>query len=328
MPTTARSERSSNRAIYVEPARPIRTLAEDARAGLLEPPRWIKPKYFYDEVGSQLFDRICETAEYYPTRSELALLNRHSAEIVERTQPEHILELGSGSSRKTRRMLAEWSRHGGEYWPFDVSEEMLIHTAGRLHQDFPTIQVHPLVGDYSGGLTNLPAMSGRTLILFLGGTIGNFTHAEAVGFLDEIRCGLSDGDFVLIGMDRVKTPAIIEAAYNDAAGLTAAFNLNVLSVLNRELGADFRLENFAHRAIYNEPAARIEMYLDARVAHRVDLGELGQTIELAAGESILTEISRKFDDTSARALFAEAGLHVDEVFVLDDGAFSLVLGHR
>lgn len=316
--------------VRLQPARRIPSLADDARDGLLSTPRTLPPKYFYDERGSVLFDRICQTPEYYPTRSEAVLLDQHAAEIIRRCRPGSILELGSGTSAKTRLLLQTWAEQsgGGRYWPFDVSEEMLLDAAASINHDFPQIAVTPLVGDYTGGLQGLPAMAEPNLTIFLGGTIGNFTHHEAVSFLSELADRMALEDHVLIGMDRHKDTGIIEAAYNDAEGLTALFNLNVLNVLNRELGADFDVEKFRHQAVYNVDGMRIEMYLIARQSMKVSLPALSTQFEMEEGERILTEISRKFDDKSAKALLVESGLELVQPFLSDNGYFSLVLARR
>lgn len=316
--------------IRIHPDRPIPSLADDVRKGLLQLPRSLPPKYFYDETGSILFDQICQTEEYYPTRTEAALLDAHAEQIIDMCRPASILELGSGTSSKTRLLLATWASQlgGGRYWPFDVSEEMLLAAARGIHHDFPRIDVTPLVGDYTGGLGGLPALEQPTLTVFLGGTIGNFTHTEAVHFLRELTRRMGPQDHVLIGMDRDKDPAVIAAAYNDSQGLTAAFNLNVLSVLNRELDADFDPSAFEHQAIYDRSRMRIEMYLVARRAMTVNLPGIDHGFQLTAGERILTEISRKFDDASTDSLLDEAGLQRVAQFQPDNGYFALVLARR
>ncbi|HKK13525.1 MAG TPA: L-histidine N(alpha)-methyltransferase, partial [Gammaproteobacteria bacterium] len=260
----------------VPPARPLPDLAQDAREGLLRRPRSLPPKYFYDDRGSRLFDAICDTPEYYPTRTENALLARHAGEILAAVDPDHIVEFGSGTSRKTLHLLEACAADGARsgYWPLDVCESMLRETGEILVDRYQWLQVDALVGDYLGGLDHLPLPDGRRLFVFLGGTIGNFEPWQAEAFLAELRARMNPGDALLLGADRVKDPAVLHAAYNDAAGITARFNLNVLRVLNRELAADFDESAFRHEARYNPALQRIEMYLVARRPQRVMLEAL------------------------------------------------------
>ncbi|MES1943324.1 hypothetical protein PC39_04357 [Salinisphaera sp. PC39] len=312
----------------VAPERPLPTLADDVRRGLLAPPRWLPPKYFYDDAGSRLFDALCDTPEYYPTRTEDALLRAHAGDIVGRVAPAHLLELGSGTARKTRHLLDACEGRGVRpvYWPLDVCAEMLDDSGRELVSEYPWLRVNALVGDYNGGLGRLPLPAeGRRLVAFLGGTIGNFAPDEAVAALCEIGTLLRPGDRLLLGADRVKDPAVLEAAYDDAQGLTAAFNRNVLNVLNRELDADFPVADYRHRARFDRDLARIEMRLCATRDHTVRLGRLDAEIAIAAGEEILTEISRKFTPESLAAMLAEAGLTIDEHYEAPGGAYSLVL---
>lgn len=311
----------------VPPARPIAGLQEDARRGLLRRPRSLPPKYFYDERGSRLFDAICDTPEYYPTRTEDALLARHAAAIVAQARPEHILELGSGTSRKTRHLLAacEGGRAAPVYWPFDVCEEMLLAAGAELAGHYEWLTVKPLLGDYCAGLRHLPCPPGRRLFVFLGGTIGNFGRDEAVSLLQELRAIMAPGDWLLLGADRVKDPAILHAAYNDAQGITAEFNRNLLHVLNRELEANFEVEAFRHEAVYNSLHARIEMYLVSARPQTVRLRALGECIGLAQGERILTEISCKFTPGAIESLLSSARLRLDTHYQPPDESFSLVL---
>lgn len=316
----------------VPPARPVPDLAEDARRGLLRPPRRLSPKYFYDDAGSRLFDAICDTPEYYPTRIEAALLRQHAGAIVRATAADHLIELGSGSARKTRYLLDACGAAdmNPTYWPFDVCEEMLIASGRELVQDYPWLRVNALAGDYNGGLDHLtlPPATGKRLVLFLGGTIGNFNDDEARRLLRDIAGILGDDSYLLVGADRVKDPAILEAAYNDAQGLTAAFNRNVLHVLNRELDANFPAEDYRHRALFDREHERIEMRLQAPYAHSVELRHLDAEIDLAEGEEILTEISRKFTPESLQTMLTEAGLQIAEHYEAPNAAYSLVLAHH
>lgn len=327
--TTESSSTARLSCTSVPPARRVPSMIDDVRAGLLSPPRWLPPKYFYDETGSLLFEAICDTPEYYPSRTEAALLAEHAGEIMALAAPRHLLELGSGSSRKTRLLLDAWPAPAGTYWPFDVCAEMVASSGRALIDDYPDLVVRGLEGDYHGGLSCLPLPAeGRRLVAFLGGTIGNFHPGEAEAMLGEIADLLRDGDHVLIGFDRVKDPAVLEAAYDDAAGMTARFNRNVLSVLNRSLDADFPVDAYRHRSVYDPELQRVEMRLRADHAHRVTFGQLDTAIDMAAGEEILTEISRKFTPSSFGDLLAAAGLAETAHFEAEGGMYSLVLAVR
>jgi len=306
---------------------PVADILEDASEGLIDSPRSMPPKYFYDERGSQLFDAICETREYYPTRTEEALLRASAHDIIEQLRPDHIVEFGSGTARKTRHLFDACDRVGetAAYWPFDVCEEMLHDSGQQLVEEYDWLQVNALVGDYLGGLAGLPPREGPCLYLFLGGTIGNFTEAEAAAFLDEVRAIMRPGDGLLLGADRVKDTDVLHAAYNDDSGVTAQFNLNLLQVLNRELDADFCNENFEHHALFNTEANQIEMYLVSRRRQSVRIEALKRTLKLEAGERILTEISRKFTPAHLEALLSGAGFTIQRHFEPDNGWFSLVL---
>lgn len=311
----------------VAPTRRQPTLAEDVLAGFARQPKSLPPKYFYDERGSALFDRICDTPEYYQTRTEDALLRDCSGMVLRRSRPDHIIELGSGTSRKTRRLLdacpeVDIRLH---YWPFDVCRQVVEQAGAELMEAYPWLGVTGLVGDYHAGLDALPAPEGRRLYVFLGGTLGNFAAEESVAFLRELRGCMGAGDALLLGVDRVKDPAVLEAAYDDAAGITAAFNLNLLNVLNRELDGDIPVHAFRHRSVYNPTAEQIEMYLEADGALEVNFGALARTYPFDAGERMLTEISRKFTPGSIESELAAAGYDMDATFEPDDGGFSLVL---
>ena len=312
---------------FVKPARRVPTLIEDARAGLLSPPRQLPPKYFYDDVGSALFDQISDTPEYYLTRTEAALLQARATAIIDLSLPDHIIELGSGSSRKTRHLLdaCETKRQYCTYWPFDVCEPMLCQTGETLLEEYPWLNVNALVGDYLAGLTHLPNPSGRRLFVFLGSTIGNFEPNQAAAFLGELRQCMRTSDHLLLGADRHKNQAILNAAYNDAAGVTAKFNLNLLQVLNRELAANFDLEKFAHSARYNSERRQIEMHRVAADHHCVTLRALGEQLSLEAGGRILTEISRKFTFQQLEKLLCDTGFSVHAHYEPTNQYFSLLL---
>ncbi len=322
MEGTQYQQRLSSR--KVTPTRALSDIAADAAAGLLSRPRFMPPKYFYDARGSRLFDAICDTPEYYPTRTEDALLEQHARVILEQTRPAHIIEFGSGTSRKTRRLLGACDS-GLSYWPFDVCEAMLHETGHRLVQEYDWLDVNVLVGDYLAGLDDLPQLDGACLYLFLGGTIGNFNPRQARDFLVELRSLMKPGDSLLLGADRLKDSAVLHAAYNDADGITAEFNLNLLRVLNRELDADFEPRHFRHRALFDGDRQRIEMYLESRRRQSVRIGALDACLELDAGERILTEISRKFSRRGLESLLRETGFAVRAHYQPDNGWYSLLL---
>jgi len=314
----------------VPPVREIPSLADDVRTGLFSQPRSLAPKYFYDHKGSHLFDQICETPEYYPTRTEASLLQEYAAAIIEHVQPNHMLEFGSGTSRKTRHLLeaARQSDHSMTYWPFDICSSLLHVVAGRLRSEFPGLEINAKCGDFTAGIEHLEQPGGRCLYLFLGGTIGNFDPIDAEEFINEIAAHMRPGDALLLGADRVKDTGVLHAAYNDEQGLTAEFNLNLLNVLNRELDADFTPEDFRHEAVFNEQDSQIEMYLVAEKQQSIYLGQLDRVLELEQEEAILTEISRKFSRQSIRHLIETSGLVETAHYEPDNGWYSLVLAGK
>lgn len=315
---------------YLQPCRSVPDLPDDVRAGLLSKPRSLPPKYFYDARGSALFERITTTPEYYPTRTEDELLAQHAIAIIEQTRPVEILELGSGSSRKTRRLFDACNNldFRCDYAPLDVCEAALIEAATELKQSYPWLRVNPVVGDYHAGLGQLPDCSGRRLFLFLGSTIGNFEPETAAAFMREVHDAMQPGDYLLLGADRVKQSEILNAAYNDSAGITADFNLNILNVLNRELDADFALHQFRHQAHYDSNKQRVEMRLVASTRQSIKLAKLDTTIAMEAGESILTELSHKFTAEGLEQLITQAGLAPKQHIEADDQLFSLLLAEK
>lgn len=314
----------------VPAARSVPGLAEDVRAGFARRPRELPPKYFYDDRGSALFDRICDTPEYYPTRSEAELLAAHADDIVAAVRPDHIIELGAGTARKTATLLAACERAGiaPVYWPYDVCAEVLEAAGATLLDRFPWLCIEALVGDYTAGLEHLPRPDGRRLYAFLGGTIGNFEPAAARGLLGEIAGHMDDGDRLLLGADRVKDRAVMESAYNDSAGVTAEFNRNVLHVINRELDGDFDVDDFYHEAVFDSEHDRIEMYLVPRHSQSVTLAALGERFHFAAGEPVRTEISRKFTAAGLADELRAAGLVLERATVAPGDYFSVNLAAR
>jgi L-histidine N-alpha-methyltransferase len=302
-------------------------LARDVRCGLGGRPKRLPPKYFYDDRGSQLFDAICDLPEYYLTRTEHALLRRVAGDLIGAVAPSHLVELGSGASRKTRVLLDALQRDQPRpvYVPIDVSGGMLRQSAVALRAAYPRLRVHGVVADFEDGLPPLP-VGRRRLVAYLGSSIGNFEPPSDQRLLRAIAARLQPGDALLLGADLVKATATLEAAYDDAAGVTAEFNRNILRVLNRELGADFRPAWFDHVAFFNPHAARVEMHLRARAAHAVSIPALDLVVEFAAGETIHTESSRKFTRASIEALLAASGFRLERWDESPDAAFALALG--
>lgn len=299
-------------------------LSRDVLHGLGRHPKSLPPKHFYDARGSELFERICNTPEYYPTRTEQALLELHAESIVHQAHPSCIVELGSGSEHKISILLeaVEKTRGHCSYVPFDVSQSALEQSGQALIDKYPWLSVHAIVGDYERDLESLPRL-GPTLYVFLGGTIGNFEPDQAARFLSGIARQMRAGDYLLLGTDLVKHPSILNRAYNDSQGVTAAFNKNVLRVINRCLDANFDLDAFEHVAYFNAEQQQIEMYLESRRRQAVRIGALDMVVEFAAGERILTEISRKFTQAGVRSMLAHGGLRLHSWFQPDSGYFGL-----
>jgi len=306
---------------------PQSPLLDEVREGLSRPQKELSPTLFYDRRGSELFEEITRLPEYYLTRTERAMLASRMPPVIVRLGPRTLVELGAGSAAKTR-LLLDAMRANGEaatYVPVDVSAEFLRETASALGAELPGLRVVPVVADISVGLGLPRAMPRPVLFAFLGSTIGNFEEDTAIALLRRVREAMCPGDHFLLGVDLRKDVHVIEAAYNDAAGVTAEFNRNVLRVLNRELGADFDERDFAHRAIYNREAHRIEMHLVARRALDAHIPRIG-TVPFRAGESIRTEISCKYDRASVRRLFHDAGLSLDEWIANEEPAYALAIG--
>ncbi|MFG2309288.1 L-histidine N(alpha)-methyltransferase [Streptomyces sp. NPDC048566] len=309
-----------------------RTLPEDAteaalRAdvlhGLGSTPKTLPPKWFYDAHGSDLFERITELPEYYPTRAEREILLARAGEIAAASGARTLVELGSGSSEKTRHLLDAFpDLH--TYVPVDVSGSALTQAGRALGAERPGLDVHALIADFTATLT-LPDTPGPRLVAFLGGTVGNLLPAERAAFLASVRALLAPGDTLLLGTDLVKDPSVLVRAYDDAAGVTAAFNKNVLSVVDRELGADFDLDAFEHVALWDAGHEWIEMRLRSRVAQTVKIPALGLVVEFAEGEELRTEISAKFREEGVRAELAEAGFELTHWWTDEEERFALSL---
>jgi len=306
-----------------------RGLAEDVLDGLTRPFKELPPKHFYDAHGCELFDRITELPEYYPTRAERSILEAQAAAIVDATSAAELVELGSGSAAKTRVLLDAMARAATlrRYVPFDVAESVVRATADALVEEYPGLRVHGVIGDFERHLDRIPppAPGEPRVVALLGGTIGNFPPGSRRRLLREIAALLGPDGRLLLGTDLVKDPLVLEAAYDDAAGVTADFNRNVLRVLNRELDADFPLEQFEHVAFFDRRNEWIEMRLRARQACSVRIAALGLDVELREDEEIRTEISAKFTRERVRADFAAAGLRLADWYTDAQERFALSL---
>ncbi len=298
-------------------------LCADVRDGLTRTPKTLPPKWFYDARGSTLFEEITALDEYYPTRAEREILRARSARIAAVTGARTLVELGSGSSDKTRHLLDELTGLH-TYIPVDVSESALTQAGESLLARHPELRVHALVADFTEGLV-LPDSPGPRLVAFLGGTIGNLLPQERSAFLSRVRALLAPGDALLLGTDLVKDESVLVRAYDDAAGVTAAFNKNVLSVVNRELAADFRPDAFAHIALWNAQREWIEMRLRSRTEQTVKIRMLDLAVDFAAGEDLRTEVSAKFRPDGLRAELAAAGLTCTHWWTDTAGQFALSL---
>lgn len=307
-------------------------LYQDVRQGLFNRPRSLPPKYFYDEVGSKLFDEICNTQDYYPTRTESALLQKHANKIIALAKPQTCIELGAGTSAKTEILLSQISTSldagGFKYVSIDVCKEVLIESAQRLLNNYTNLSVQSIVGEYIPAIQVLSGIKSPALFAFIGSSIGNFTEQQSIQLLTHVAEKMSAKDFFLIGIDRVKDKKILEQAYDDSEEVTAKFNLNVLTVLNNNLGADFNLNNFSHHAIYNESEQQIEMYLVSDCDQTVHFTNLGESIHFKINEKILTEISRKYTKASIQQLLEESGLVEEMHLEPTNEYFSLVLAKR
>ncbi|ANM31331.1 hypothetical protein ABI59_19750 [Acidobacteria bacterium Mor1] len=304
-------------------------MRSEVRAGLLSTPKRLPSKYFYDTRGSDLFEEITDLPEYYQTRTEQALLERCAGEICRIVRPLELIELGAGSSKKTRMLLdaATAENRLERYIPLEVSEGMARQSGADIAGDYPGIDIHAVVGDFDHHLTDLPSGT-RRLVVFLGSTIGNMVREDAIEFLREVSQLLDSESALLLGTDLVKDKQVLEAAYNDARGVTAAFNLNILSVINNELAGNFNPEGFEHVAFFNEDEERIEMHLKARTMQRARLEDLEMNVAVQAGEMIHTEVSCKYRKESVQAMLGEAGLELEHWYTDPKNYFALSLARR
>jgi L-histidine N-alpha-methyltransferase len=315
--------------IHLDDADQAAQLRADARSGLTATPKWLPPKWFYDARGSELFEDITRLPEYYPTRAEREILADRAGEIAALTGAHTLVELGSGSSEKTRLLLDALRSQGtlNTFVPLDVSATALADAVAVLGGEYPGLHIQGVVGDFNRHLKHLPATTGDAarLVLFLGGTVGNLPPPDRSRFFAELRSTLEPGEWLLLGADLVKDPAVLVPAYDDAAGVTAEFNRNVLHVLNRELGADFDVEAFAHVARWDPEQEWIEMRLRATRAMTVRVAALDLTIGFAAGEDLRTEVSAKFRREGLADELAATGFAIRRWWTDAAGRFSLSL---
>lgn len=307
----------------------VQSFAEDVNQGLSASPKYLSCIYFYDYEGSLLFEKICQLPEYYLTRTETGILKRHAEDIISHIQEDTVLvELGSGSSIKTCYIIEEFlvQHERVTYSPIDISRKMLKESSRSLLEKYDDLHVVSVAAEYEEGLKQLDLRLEQTkLILWLGSSIGNFQIDDAIGFLQSIRPTLTKEDYFLVGFDLDKDPTVIEAAYNDSQGVTAAFNLNLLSRINKELGGQFQKEQFLHEAIYNRDENRIEMYLKSSTEQDVFISDLNQKFHFNRGERIHTENSYKFTLDQIENLAVQVGLDIVNQWFDDDRFFNLTL---
>jgi L-histidine N-alpha-methyltransferase len=301
-------------------------LRRDVSQGLRQTPKSLPPKWFYDSVGSDLFDQITRLPEYYPTRAEAEILRARSAEIATASEADTLVELGSGTSEKTRMLLDALRERGSlrRFVPFDVDASILETAATAIQQEYAGVEITAVCGDFEEHLAEIPS-AGRRLFVFLGSTIGNLTPGPRERFLSDLSAQMRPGDSLLLGTDLIKDIDRLVRAYDDSAGVTAAFNRNVLAVINRELDADFDVDAYHHVARWNAGDERIEMWLRAERGQRVRIGALDLTVDFEAGEEMLNEVSSKFRPDGIGAELAAAGLRRTRWWTDDAGDFGLSL---
>jgi L-histidine Nalpha-methyltransferase len=296
---------------------PLPSTAADVIDGLTATPKWLPPRLFYDARGSELFEEITRLPEYYLTRTERTIFQAHAEEMVAQAGPNlSVFELGAGTATKTQLILRALAGRQARvtYIPVDVSHSALKQCADDLEQRFPQIRVEPIVADYTNGVARLKSVRGRKLVLYIGSSIGNFELNDAAAILGRIREGLRPGDALLLGVDLAKSPDVLLPAYNDAQGVTAEFNKNVLHRLNHELAADFDLERFRHVALWNPAESRVEMHLQSTCAQQVTFTIIGMTVSFDEGETIHTENSYKFTPEMTDQILHRAGFSLERTW--------------
>ena len=307
----------------------LASMPDEVTQGLSGSPKRLPSKYFYDERGSRLFERITRLPEYYPTRTEQALLQKVAPRVARLTRPRELLELGSGTADKTR-LLIEAALEAGEllrFLPFEVSRQVAEESARTIARSYPGLRVHAVVGDFERHLDRVPQGS-RRLVAFLGSTIGNFTEDQAIPFLANVARLVDDAGWFLLGTDLVKDTSVLEMAYNDSAGVTAAFNRNIIDVINEHLQGDLDAESFEHVAFFNREEARIEMHLESRLEQTARLEALDLDLHFEAGERILTEVSCKYTRSSVERMLRAAGFELEHWFTDENAFFALSLSRR
>ena len=312
------------------PSKPVNTLAEDVMDGLSHAVFSLPPKYFYDDRGSKLFEQICNSDDYYLTREEIKLLREKADDLIAEVQPDHIVEFGCGKLAKSRFLLNACERQGIRctFWPIDICYEAIKDLSDELLHAYPWLHINAHVGDYQAGFTSLNLPEGSHLALFMGSSIGNFSSEQATDFLKEIGDLLGEEGVLLLGADRIKDPDVLTAAYDDSDGVTARFNLNLLNRLNQELEADFVCDNFKHHVIFDESYGQIEMRLVSEKDQVIYFAKLGCSMKLRKGESMLTEISRKFDNEKLEKLMQNSGFEIAHHILANNDCFSLLLARK
>lgn len=327
--TSSAPDKSATIDVHLEPGWWRTALHDDVRSGLTAERKAIPAKWFYDELGSQLFDEITKLDEYYPFRAEREILREYSAEIVAASGADTLVELGSGTSEKSRVLLDAMVEAGTlqRYVPFDVSEEMLRSAASDISNDYGGVEIAGVVGDFDRHIPLLP-IEGTGMVALLGSTIGNFPPESRTRFVADVASALDTGGTFLLGTDLVKEPERLWAAYNDAAGVTAQFNINLLTMLNRELNADFNLDQFEHAADWDAENEWIDIRLRSTVAQSVTVADLDLVVDFAEGEELHTEISAKFRLEGVAAELADAGLEVVQQWTDSNNDFGMTLARK
>jgi L-histidine Nalpha-methyltransferase len=311
-------------------AKRIRQFRRDTLLGLSSEPPFLYPKWCYDETGGRIFEAITGLPEYYLTRREFSIITKYSTHLAAVTQAELVMELGSGSSKKTRTILTALNDGGflSEFVPLDVDEAMLNQAGREILRNYPGVNVHAIVGDYEYNISPIPQSSGRRLILFLGSTIGNLRPTDRRHFLETLRQAMSEQDMLLLGIDLVKSAERLVAAYNDSIGLNTAFARNALSVINHSLGGDFSLDVFRHYAEWNALREQMEMYLEVTADQRIHIRDIDLTLDMSRGDRIQTEISAKFRMQTIESELIQSGFRISESWTDNQEDFALVLAQR
>ena len=314
----------------LKPTKAVNTLEEDMMESLSNKAFSLPPKYLYNNKGSELFEKICHSKDYYLTREENRLLQAQADDVIAKVQPEHIVEFGCGKLAKSRFLLDACEKQNIRctFWPIDICYEAIKNLSDELLAVYPWLRINAYVGDYHAGFTNMNLPESCCLALFMGSTIGNFSSEQATDFLREIGDLLGEDGVLLLGADRIKDPDILTAAYDDSDGITRLFNFNLLDRLNQELEADFVCENFKYSAVFNESYGRVEMSLVSEKDQVIHFAKLGCSMKLRKGEAMLTEISRKFDDEKLDDLMHKGGFKIEHHMLANDDIFSLLLARK